>query len=149
METREQHELHEGTRCVICGRYFQPHHRGSRQITCLDSKCRKQRKRAQEKEWLERYRKDHGKSYFSGDYERIRDWREAHPGYQSEWRAKRRGVPKGGCSAEIHNAQLPENPIKPLLLRLRIPSTLRLSEIQTLNLRLTRSGSDFWVDGAP
>jgi len=110
-------------------------------MTCLDPACRKARKRAQEKAWLERWLKDHGTSYFSGDYARIRDWREAHPGYQRQWRARRR--------REIHNAMPPADPIKPVLLRLRIPSALRLSEIQTLSLRLTRSGSGFQVDGYP
>ena len=141
METSHEHEHEVGRKCVICGRFFHPRRRGGRQKTCLEPGCRRLRKRAQEKEWLERWRREQGTSYFSGDYNRIREWREANPGYQSEWRAKRR--------REIHNAQLPADPVKPVLLRLRIPSTLRLSEIQTLNLRLSRSGSGFLVDGAP
>ena len=44
---------------------------------------------------MERWLKDHGTSYFSGDYARIRGWRETHPGYQRQWRARRR--------REIHN----------------------------------------------
>jgi hypothetical protein len=140
MESQSSHH-EEGRRCVICGRFFQPRRRGERQKTCLDPGCRRQRKRAQEKAWLERWLEDHGKSYFSGDYGRIRDWREAHPGYQNEWRARRR--------REIHNAHPSADPIKSLLLRIRIPSALRFSEIQTLNLQMTRSGSGFSVDGYP
>jgi hypothetical protein len=141
MDNPNHNHEEEGDRCVICGRFFRPQRLGDRQKTCLDPECRRQRKRAQEKAWLERWHKDHGTSYFSGDYDRIRDWREANPGYQRRWRAKRR--------REIHNAQPPVDPIKPVILRLRISPALRFSEIQTLNLRLTRSGSDFLVDGYP
>jgi hypothetical protein len=140
METSHEHE-DETAGCVICGRFFRSRRRGGRQKTCLDPGCRKARKRIQEKAWLERWRKEHGTSYFSGDYGRIRGWRKANPGYQRRWRAKRR--------REIHNAQGPGDSIKPVLLRLRVSPALRLSEIQTLNLRLTRSGPDFLVDGGP
>lgn len=134
------HDHHEGgDQCVICRHFFRRIRKT--QKTCAKPGCRKARKRDQEKAWLRRYREKYQKSYFSGSYDRIRDWREANPGYQARWRARRR--------REIHNAKPPADQIKPVLLRLRIPSALRLNEIQTLNLRLTRSQSGFQVDGYP
>lgn len=138
MDNSEQHG-EPRDRCVICNRYFSKARKN--QKTCLDRDCRSRRKREQEREWIRRWREEEGKSYFSGDYERIRDWRKEHPEYQRQWRAKRR--------REIHNAMLPAEPIKPVLLRLRIPQALRLSEIQTLTLRLSRFRTGFQVDGYP
>ena len=138
METSQEQKHQGGERCLYCGKFFRPR---QRQKACLDPECQKKRKQAQERKWLEGFREKDGKGYGSGSYDRIRQWREANPGYQRKWRAKRR--------REIHNADLAAEPIKPVLLRLRIPSALRLSEIQTLTLRLTRSGRDFLVDGGP
>lgn len=138
MDNSEQYQ-EEGDRCVICNHYFSKARKN--QKTCLDRDCRKKRKRGQEREWIRRWREEEGKSYFSGDYGRIQRWRKEHPHYQSEWRARRR--------REIHNAMPPADAVKPILLRLRIPLALRLSEIQTLTLRLTRTGSSFLVDGYP
>lgn len=127
-------------RCVICQQFF--HRARKSQKTCGGPDCRKKRKREQEKAWIRSYREKTGQSYYEGGYDRLREWRRDHPDYQRQWRTRRQ-------RGEIHNAKLPEDIIQPVLLRLRIPQALRLSEIQTLSLRLTRSGSDFVVDGAP
>jgi len=103
----------------------------------LDPVCQKKRKRSQERRWIENYRKEEGLSYFQGDYDRVREWRKKNPEYQRRWRAKKR--------REIHNAVGPANPIQSLRLHLRFP--VPLCEIQTLTVRLIRSGTDFWVNG--
>ncbi len=140
----QSHDHQEGKRCLFCGRFFNPR-RGGRQKVCLDPVCQKARKRAQERAWIERYRQEKGESYYQGGYERVQEWRKRNPGYQRRWRAGRRAMGQG----EIHNAHPSADPIKSLLLRIRIPSALRFSEIQTLNLQMTRSGSGFSVDGYP
>lgn len=121
--------------CLFCGKFF-PKIRKHQKV-CLDSICQKKRKRSQERRWIENYREETGKSYFQGDTDRVREWRKKNPEYQRRWRAKKR--------REIHNAVLPVNPIQSLRLHLR--GFAPFDEIQTLTVRLTRSGSDFWVDG--
>lgn len=122
-------------RCLFCGKFFLKTRKNRK--GCLDPVCQKKRKRKQEQAWLKRYREKEGKSYFQGDYDRVREWRKKNPDGQRRWRAKKR--------RKIHNAILPASPIQSLRLHLRVPITL--SEIQTLTVRLTRSGNDFWVDG--
>src|SRR3990172_7509460 len=121
--------------CLFCGKFFPKIRR--HQKVCLDPVCQKKRKRSQERRWIENYRKEEGLSYFQGDYDRVREWRKKNPEYQRRWRAKKR--------REIHNAVGPANPIQSLRLHLRFP--VPLCEIQTLTVRLIRSGTDFWVNG--
>jgi hypothetical protein len=133
-----QEEHKEGMRCVICGRYFQPdHHVGDRQKACGDLGCQRERDRRQKRAWREK-----NSTYFKGRYEDTRAWRKAHPGYQKAWRAgKRSEIQTQSKDPVIFR----ENPIKSIRLHLRLPKNA--SEIQTLDLRLTRSGRDLWVGG--
>lgn len=138
MDNSNNRHLETGNRCAVCQQFF-PRIRKN-QKTCGETICRKKRKRDQEKAWIERCREEEGKSYYQGGYDRVREWRKAHPDYQRRWRAKRKG-------AEIHNGNPPANPLESMVLRLRLPTALQSGEIQTLSCQLKRLGSDSWVYG--
>lgn len=119
-------------RCEFCGRYFRAHRFvGSRQRACTEVGCKKKRKQSSQKSWL-------GKNpeYFRGRYGELKRWRDKHPGYQRQWRAKRR---------EIQDLGVTNNPIKSI--RLVIPGKLLRGEIKDVALTVRRHGSGFWVAG--
>lgn len=133
-------ELFNGKRCVSCGRYFEPDARiGERQKCCPAVECRKKYKRLRDREWRRR-----NPGYFQDRYEVVKAWRQEHPGYQSQWRAKKRLRDK--MAHEIQVEIPPERPIKSMRLHLRCK--LRLGEIQAQTLKVTQVGQAFWVDGA-
>ncbi len=72
-------------RCHSCGTEFVPDRRvGSRQKTCSVA-CRKVLKKESNRRFSRR-----NPGYWCGRYDVVKAWREAHHGYQQEWRRRRR-----------------------------------------------------------
>lgn len=119
-------------RCAYCGRFMRADYRaGDRQKSCRDEECRKKRKRESQRRWLEA-----NPGYFRGRYPNTKEWRESHPDYQRQWRAKRR---------EIQDEISPKEQIKTL--RLVIPEKWFKGEIQD-EIRLVRQCEcGFFVTG--
>lgn len=136
-------------RCGFCGRFFCPDsHVGDRQKACSDPVCQKRRKRDQEKRWIRRWEAETGEVYFRGGYERVREWRKTRPAYQREWRARQRAKKRPEIQTQFPGTVIcGKNPIKSM--RFHLKTSKLLGEIQTQFFRVTRSGSDFWVDGLP
>lgn len=79
---------------------FEPDARNrARQRYCVRAPCRKARKAASQRGWLS---KADNRDYFRGaaNVERVRAWRQEHPGY---WKRRRRG--KGDALQDILIAQ--------------------------------------------
>ena len=73
-------------KCLHCQAFFVPDPRCvKRQRYCSESVCRKASKAASQRRWLD---KPDNRDYFKGadHVERVRAWRQAHPGY---WRRQR------------------------------------------------------------
>lgn len=122
------------SKCAFCGRFFTPDVRvGSRQKSCTASPCQIKRKRVQEKQWRVK-----NTEYFKDRYEDIKAWREAHPGYQKEWRSQKR--------LKIQTQIRPPAQIQSVRLHLR--HFAGLGEIQTQFCRIKQAGNAIWVDGA-
>ncbi|MFQ5870516.1 MAG: hypothetical protein ACE5JC_11490 [Candidatus Zixiibacteriota bacterium] len=72
-------------RCRYCGRWFIADPRvGDRQKAC-SRQCQRLRK----KENNHIFSKNNP-GYWHGRYEYVKQWRQKHPGYQGQWRAKSR-----------------------------------------------------------
>lgn len=70
--------------CGFCRRWFVADVRvGDRQIACGEPACRRARKAAAQRAWIERH-----PGYFRGRGEEHRTWRREHPDAQRERRAK-------------------------------------------------------------
>lgn len=85
-------------RCVLCYRLFEPHPKvGKRQRVCSDPACQRLRQKLNHLDWLERNPVDYGRWY--QDYGKA--WRQAHPGYQQQYRRRNKARPssQGHASA--------------------------------------------------
>jgi hypothetical protein len=74
-------------KCKHCQTFFDPDPRNvGRQHYCAQPPCRRASKAASQRRWL---RKPDNRDYFRGSahVERVRQWRQAHPGY---WRRETR-----------------------------------------------------------
>lgn len=115
----------EQSRCIYCGRFFEPDRRvGSRQKCCGRPGCRKARKRESQRKWVEK-----NPGYFKGRYENTKKWLSAHPGYLRKWRT----------GDDIQDECREERPIKSI--RFLIPVRLLQDDIQDKCLILTKSDS--------
>jgi len=77
-------------RCRKCNCLFVPDHRNrNRQKYCKTPDCRKASKKASQQKWL---RKPENKNYFKGSLntQRVREWRERHPGYWKQNRSQKK-----------------------------------------------------------
>lgn len=107
-------------RCRFCEALFSPDPRlKSRQFACSKPQCQKARKRANDKQWLEKH-----PGYFRGRYYNTKAWLKAHPGYlkgyrrdhpeaverDNDARKKRRSLAKE-LRADIQDSRLLEVPI--------------------------------------
>ena len=120
-------------RCRGCGRFFRPDSRVKlRQKYCSKKTCQKKRKKIQELAWIAA-----DEDYYKRHYEDVCRYRKLHPNYQKELRAKKRG--------EMQTQIPPANPLKSIRIHLR--GFMAIREMQTQILRITQSGSTFWVDG--
>ena len=85
-------------RCAHCGHPFVVNpRRRKRHRFCSDPTCAQASKRAAQKKWLEKWRKEHGGvSYFSGKERayKVRNWRRLNPQYRKRTRL-REGAPGG------------------------------------------------------
>lgn len=90
-------------KCQHCKTFFEPDPRSAgRQHYCATPACRKASKAASQRRWLQQPR---NRDYFRGPVhvERVRQWRQAHPGY---WRRQ---------AARVSDAlQEPSTPQEPL-----------------------------------
>ena len=72
-------------KCRCCKDFFLPDYRnGHHQVYCSKPQCRQHSKRASQRRWLSQAG---NRDYFRGpqNTQRVRDWRQAHPGY---WKKK-------------------------------------------------------------
>jgi hypothetical protein len=77
-------------KCKHCQTFFDPDPRSAtRQRHCAKPACRQASKAASQRRWLQ---KPGNRDYFTGptQVERVRQWRQAHPGY---WRRQRARAP--------------------------------------------------------
>ena len=78
-------------KCKHCQTFFEPDPRSAkRQRHCSKPACRQASKAASQRRW---HQKPHNRDYFRGptQVERVRQWRQAHPGY---WRRQRSRTPE-------------------------------------------------------
>lgn len=69
-------------RCPYCRDYFIPHPSvGQRQEACKKIQCQKARKSKNNREWRKQNPKHH-----KGDYPRVKEWLDKHPGYLKRYR---------------------------------------------------------------
>ena len=90
-------------KCQHCKTFFEPDPRSAgRQHYCATPACRKASKAASQRRWLHQPR---NRDYFSGPVhvERVRQWRQAHPGY---WRRQAARV-----SDALQEPSTPQEPI--------------------------------------
>ena len=121
------------SKCAFCGQFFIPDVRvGARQKSCTEPSCQIKRKKSQQKRWRTR-----NVGYFKERYANTKAWRQAHPDYQKQWRAKKR--------REIQTQIRPPAQVQSMRLHLRLLAPL--GEIQTQFCLVKQSGSDIWVDG--
>jgi hypothetical protein len=92
-------------KCRCCSEFFFPDYRNpDHQHYCGKPACRRARKLASQRRWL---RTPFGRGYFRGadNVERVRQWRQAHPGY---WKRK---TPASGDTQAVAPQQV--NPVQP------------------------------------
>ena len=90
-------------KCKHCQTFFDPHPRSAgRQRYCSKPKCHQASKAASQHRWLQ---KPGNRDYFTGptQVERVRQWRQAHPGY---WR--RQGARTPNALQEDLTPQAPQ-----------------------------------------
>src|ERR1700691_242182 len=99
-------------KCRGCNDFFCPDFRNQdRQHYCSKPECRQSSKRASQERWL---RQPANRDYFRGpqNVQRVRDWRQAHPGY---W--KKNTSPSG-------KAQIPDSQrVNPRQVSCNVPSS--------------------------
>lgn len=87
-------------KCLHCKRLFVPDYRNrGRQKYCSSPECRQVGKQARQARWLS---KPENQDYFRGaaNVERVRTWREAHPGYWKRSPRKARRTLQDACSTQ-------------------------------------------------
>lgn len=86
-------------KCRCCNRFFTPdRHNPRRQFYCAAPTCRRASKRASQQRWL---RQPANRDYFRGaaNVERVRQWRQAHPGYWKRTQSRSNpGQPAAGTA---------------------------------------------------
>jgi hypothetical protein len=90
-------------KCRCCNRFFRPdRHNPKRQFYCLVPDCRRASKAASQRRWL---RQPANRNYFRGadNVERVRQWRQANPGYWK--RTKSRSKPGQTPKAKALNPE--------------------------------------------
>ena len=79
-------------KCLCCEEFFFPDCRNvGRQRYCSTQRCRRASKAASQAKWLS---KPENQDYFSGatHVQRVRDWRDAHPGHGRDRSRRRRAL---------------------------------------------------------
>jgi hypothetical protein len=90
-------------KCRCCNQFFHPdRHNPDRQFYCLAPDCRRASKAASQRRWL---RQPANRNYFRGadNVERVRQWRQANPGYWK--RTKSRSKPGQTPEAKALNPE--------------------------------------------
>jgi hypothetical protein len=99
-------------KCRCCSEFFIPDYRNQgRQHYCGKPDCRHASKQASQQRWL---RQPANRDYFRGpqNVQRVRDWRQAHPGY---WKKK---------TSSSGKAQIPDSkPLNPKQVSCNVPSS--------------------------
>ncbi len=89
-------------RCCHCGSWFTPHPRNAyHQRFCAKPGCRAASKGASQRKWCRK-----NPRYFRGEHHvnRVRAWRQEHPGYWKRQGA-REGLPEGGALQDVLSSQ--------------------------------------------
>jgi hypothetical protein len=87
-------------KCLHCEELFLPDYRNrNRQQFCSKAECRQASKRARQQRWLS---KPANANYFrdADNVERVRQWRQAHPGYWKRHPRKAVRTLQDACSAQ-------------------------------------------------
>ena len=101
-------------KCLHCKMLFVPDYRNrGRQKYCSTPECQQASKRARQQRWLS---KPENRDHFRGaeNVQRVREWREAHPGYWKRCPRKAACTLQDACSAqpiaikEVVSVVLPE-----------------------------------------
>jgi hypothetical protein len=90
-------------KCLHCGEFYRPDRRNLRhQRYCAKPDCRKQSKAASQRRWLQR---PENQTYFRcpENCQRVKEWRERHPGYGR----KKKAAPPAALQ-EVYHAEDPE-----------------------------------------
>lgn len=120
-------------KCKYCGRFFKPDPRvRNRQKSCRRRECRSKRKKESQAKWVAA-----NPDCFKGRYAYLKEWRESHPGYQKEVRARKR--------REIQDERPPSRPVRTV--RIVVPEKWLRGEIQDEILVAVRCGCGFYVGG--
>ena len=93
------------SKCLHCKQLFFPDYRNrGRQHYCAKPECRQAGKRARQQRWLSR---PENANYFRDEdnVERVRKWRQAHPGYWKGRPRKKAGTLQDACSAQVAVAE--------------------------------------------
>ena len=91
-------------KCLHCKMLFVPDYRNrGRQKYCSTPECQEASKQASQRQWLGQ---PDNRDYFRGpeNVQRVRDWRQAHPGYWKRQSRKAHGTLQETCSKQV-----PEN----------------------------------------
>ena len=87
-------------KCLHCNQLFHPDARNRRhQRYCSESECRRASKAASQRRWLA---KPENRDYFRGPHhvDRVRQWRQAHPGYARAQRSLNTSVLQEPCDKQ-------------------------------------------------
>lgn len=87
-------------KCLHCQQLFVPDYRNrGRQEYCSRPECRQASKRARQARWLS---KPENADYFRGaqNVERVRQWRQGHPGYWKRPQRQRASTLQDACSTQ-------------------------------------------------
>ena len=120
-------------KCLHCKEHFLPDYRHrERQRFCSKADCRKARKRASQKAWLE---KPGNEKYFRDEEnaERVRKWQKGHPGYWKNTTRWRKRTLQDLCSMQT--------PLFVGLIAMLAGSTLQ-DDIATTTRQLVAKGYD-------
>ena len=100
-------------KCKHCQTFFAPDPRSAkRQRYCSQPACRQASKAASQRRWL---RKPANREYFRGPLhvERVRQWRQAHPGYWRKGKPEAKGPLQDLCRSQAPQTERVTNGIVP------------------------------------
>ena len=91
-------------KCLHCKKLFVPDYRNrGRQKYCSSPECQQASKQARQRRWLS---KPENQNYWCGwQVPRVKEWRQAHPGYWKRDQSQAVGTLQDACSEQVADAQ--------------------------------------------
>lgn len=127
------HKVNRQKNCKYCGRFFTPDCRvKDRQVSCFREVCQSNRKKESQRKYVAA-----NPDCFAGRYDNTKEWLEQRPGYQKQWRARKR--------SEIQDEIPSSKPVKSI--RIVVPVKWLKDEIQDEIILATRCQCGFYVTG--